>query len=61
MNIIKHLKSTLIGLAFLFCALYFEWENWVMFSFIGIGISLLFAEDKIPLFIDKILNKFFGK
>lgn len=61
MNVFEHIKTTLIGFAFLFMAFYFDWDNWVMFSFIGIGILLLFAKDQIPGVIRKITTKFFGK
>lgn len=60
MRIFENIKTTLIGVFFIFVALYFEWENWVMFAFIGIGILLLFAKDEIPAVIRKITTKFFG-
>lgn len=61
MRVFEHIKTTIIGLLFVFVAFYFEWENWVMFSFIGIGILLLFAKDQIPEVIKKVTDKFFGK
>ena len=61
MNIFESIKTTIIGLLFLFISFYFEWSNWVMFSLIGIGILLLFAKDEIPLVIRKVTDKFFGK
>lgn len=61
MRVFEHLKTTLIGLFFIAVAFYYEWESWVMFSFIGIGILLLFAKDEIPAVIRKITTKFFGK
>lgn len=60
-NIFESIKTTVIGLVFLFIALFYEWDMWVMFSFIGIGILLLFAKDEIPSVIRKITDKFFGK
>lgn len=61
MNVFKHIFSTLIGLFFICMAFLFEWETWVMFALIGIGILLLFAKDEIPGVIRKAANKFLGK
>jgi len=60
-NIFENIKTTVVGVLFLFVAFYFEWDLWVMFSFIGIGILLLFAKDEIPSVIRKVTDKFFGK
>lgn len=61
MNVFENIKTTIIGLFFIAVAFYFEWQNWVMFAFVGIGILLLFAKDEIPSVIRKITTKFFGK
>lgn len=61
MNVFENIKTTITGLFFIAIAFYFEWENWVMFSFVGIGIVLLFAKDEIPLIIRKIIDKYFSK
>lgn len=59
MRLFEHFKTTIIGLFFIWVAFFFEWENWVMFAFIGIGVLLLFAKDQIPEVIRKITDKFF--
>ncbi len=58
MNVFEHLKTTVIGLFFIAVAFYFEWEHWVMFTFIGIGILLLFAKDKLPALIQLLIDKY---
>ena len=60
MNVFENIKTTIIGLFFIVVAFYFEWQNWVMFAFVGIGILLLFAKDEIPTVIRKVTDKFFG-
>lgn len=60
MKIFENIKTTIVGLFFIAVAFYFEWQNWVMFAFVGIGILLLFAKDELPLVIRKITDKFFN-
>lgn len=61
MNVFEHVKTTIIGLFFIAIAFYFEWENWIMFTFIAIGILLLFAKDKLPLVIQSLIDKYLKK
>ena len=63
-NIFEHLKTTIVGVAFLIAAFFvrtefLEYEPYVMFAFIGIGIVLLFCKDQLPNFIKIILNSLF--
>jgi len=58
MRLFEHFKTTIIGLFFIGVAFFYEWENWVMFTFIAIGILLLFAKDQVPEVITKLTDKF---
>lgn len=61
MNILENIKTTIIGLLFLFISIFYEWENWVMFTFVAIGILLLFAKDKVPAVIQGLIDKYLKK
>ena len=59
--VFEHIKTTIIGLLFLVVAFLFEWETWVMFTLIAIGILLLFAKDQIPAVIKGLIDKYLKK
>lgn len=61
MVVFEHIKTTIIGLFFLIVAFLFDWETWVMFTFVFIGILLLFAKDKIPTVIQGLIDKYLKK
>lgn len=58
MNVFKHVKTTILGLLFIVIAFYYEWETFVMFIFIAIGLILLVAEDKIPAVVQGLIDKY---
>lgn len=60
---IKEIKSTIIGLVFLFVGFFYFYKFWneidfrIFFALLGIGISLLFVPDSLFNGLKSFINK----